>query len=567
MKTTLSLFIFYSISNLFLFSTGSCQNHSNEVEYNFKVIYQDQYYELNPLQKYFTSKQAITITNESQKKVREIFFNIHPDFDIKTISLKNANGKEIAISNWKYCGKEKVFRNYEFPIAKIELKENIKPGAKIELFIEYILDPTGFKETPQDMYEFTISPEACYSIYIGCNLLFGRNMISPYKMTLKYPTGNISCVPGKLITSKKEDDYNIDIYQSVTPNVPTFSIAPYKKISRNNSYITVEYYLYPEEVFSEEMADNTFKTVDLYFKYFGDNGTNIYKFATVGEKGAQNLGGENKGNTMYFSDLATQNFNANNEGKLNYLRLVSHEVYHNWNLFYVYMNGRLGEWFGEGGANFISAWAVEEILGTEAGKNVRLLYNQRFIRGQGYNSPATLEYIQKTGGVEDILFYNYGAFVWEQLRQKIGDEALFGGLGDFYRKYGYKAVTSKQLLDCIQEKTSVDVVKYLDQWIKNNAQIDLTIENVEINTKSMKFETKVDILIDSNNDYEIFTSIGFKTSPSEQLKTIPVYINKESKQTILITSQQKPIFIQIDPDFRVPQINFNGLTWEEANNN
>ncbi len=536
-------------------------NQKNNVEYNFRVVNHDLYFELNPLKKLFKSKQTIVIKNDSPKSVKKIFFTIHPELITTKLTLKGSIDNKAYPVSWESSGLEKVFGNFEFKVIKVETDRFIMPGDEISLYIEYHLNPEAVIDEPKNMYALTISPKASYSIYMGCNPLFGLNMAYPFRMTIKYPAGYYSCVPGNMTSSKKEDEFITDTYVSSTPNIPTFSCAQYKKTVKENKNIKVEYYLYPEEEFKDEMAATTFEVVKLFYDYFGDNGTRVYKFATVGERGSQNLSGENKGDTMYFTSYATKNFNTGPDGRLAYLRLVTHEVYHNWNLFYVSWSGILREWFGEGGANFISAWAVEKILGEEAGKRVRRLYLQRFINEEGYKSSQTLENAQKIGSAENSLIYNGGALVWEQLRMKIGERDLFLGLKDFYKKYGLKNTGYEDFFGCIQARTDINVQEYLDQWIKIVPKIDLLLDEVRTKKNNSVYETKVDLIVNSNRDYEIFTDIGYKTSSNGKIIIKKLKISRAGKITIIIKSKEKPVLIQVDPYFRVPQENIDKDIW------
>ncbi|NIM58466.1 MAG: hypothetical protein GTO16_05920 [Candidatus Aminicenantes bacterium] len=558
-KTFLVLILFLFL--LICFEQPQAGNQKNDAEYNFRVKNHDLYFELNPIKRLFKSSQTIIIKNDSPKSVKELFFTIHPELIITKLTLKGSIDNKANPLSWKSCGLKKAFGSFEFKVINVETHRFIMPGDEISLYIEYQLNAEAVIDEPKNMYALTISPKASYSIYMGCNPLFGLNMAYPFRMTIKYPAGYYSCVPGNMISSKKEDGFITDIYVSSTPNVPTFSCARYKKIVKENENIKVEYYLYPEEEFNDEMAKNTFEVVKLFYDYFGDNGTRVYKFATVGETGSQNLSGENKGDTMYFTSYATKNFNTGADGRMGYLRLVTHEVYHNWNLFYVSWSGILTEWFGEGGANFISAWAVEKLLGEDAGKRIRRLYLQRFINEVGYKSSQPLENAQKIGSPENSLIYNGGALVWEQLRMKIGEQDLFLGLKDFYEKYGSKNTGYKDFLNCIQARTEINVQEYLDQWIKIVPKIDLLIEDVKTKKNNNAYESKVDLIVNSNRDYEIFTDIGYKTSSNGKIITKKLKISRAGKITTTIKSKEKPVFIQVDPYSRVPQENIDNDIW------
>jgi hypothetical protein len=82
---------------------------------------------------------------------------------------------------------------------------------------------------------------------------------------------------------------------------------------------------------------------------------------------------------------------------------------------------------------FISAWAAERVIGAEAGAQSREYFIKQYNKNKGYEAGQPLESVRKTGKAESALMYYFGVIVWEQLRRKIGDNALFAGLREFYR--------------------------------------------------------------------------------------------------------------------------------------
>ena len=539
---------------------------ATNVEYRFKVKHYEQHYEINPESKIFKSKQNIALTNASGSATNKIAFSLHPDLMIDQITVKDVNDREIQIKQTKRIGSRKWMdlNEKKFPIFETQVLETIKPNQKIVFDIHYHLNPEAIKDIPKEnIWALTISPKTSYAIgpYTGNNPIFCRNLIAPFNLSIKYPAGNYSCVPGRLVFSKKEAGYVIDTYKSDLPNIPTFSCAPYKKIERKKDDITVAFYLYPQQKYDEEMIDYTFNVVKLYSYVFGDNGTKSYRFGTVGRINSKRSGGENKGNAIYFPDLVTKNYMETKEGKTYYKFFVNHELFHNWNLFYVRWSGKLYEWFGEGGANFVAAWAYDRIESEEIGALARRHFLEQFIKNKGYRSVKTLEYVNKSGRSERALMYYYGALVWEQLRQKLGDEGFFTALADFFKKYGFRNAKYEDFLECMQAKTTVDVKSYLDQWIKHNAKIKLSINHVQIQQKANAYETAVEIKVNSNKDYELFTSLAYKTSAQAELQKVPVHLTRKGKHTFTLTTEKKPVFIQLDPDFGVPRINLDNCQW------
>jgi hypothetical protein len=538
----------------------------NETQYDFKVKHYDQYYEIDPDINIFKSKQKIVLINVSKTQTDKVVFSIHPNLVIDQILLKDTVDRQIKVKNRKLIGTRKWsdLSENDFSIIEIQLFENINPNQKITFSLDYHLRPEAIADVPKNnICLLTVTPKVSYAIgpFTGNNPIFGRNLAAPFELSIKYPEGNLSCVPGQFISSKKDSGYVIDKYSSKISNIPTFACAPYEKIVRKKGDVAVEFYLYPRQKYTKEMIDYTFKVVDLYFNVFGYNGTSTYRFGTVGKINATHPGGENKGNAIYLTDLVTKNYLESKEGKGYYKYFVNHEIFHNWNLFYVHWSGKLYEWFGEGGANFISAWAAERVIGAEAGAQARKLFIKQYIKNKGYKAGQPLESVRKTGKAERALIYGYGALVWEQLRQKLGDEAFFAGLGNFYKQNGFKDVNYQNLLENLQAHTTVNVESYLNQWIEENAKIKLSVDDVEIQKKNGFYQTDIEISVSSDKNYELFTSIGYKTASQTRLQTVPVHVSTKGNHRFTLNTEQKPVYIQLDPYFKVPRINLDNCEW------
>jgi len=329
--------------------------------------------------------------------------------------------------------------------------------------------------------------------------------------------------------------------------------------------MTFEYYLYPGQPFFDEMASLTAQFIQLYTSVLGDLETDTYRFGTVGAHGSGSPAWENKGNAIYFTDLATRYYGQDAGARAMYAGFVSHELVHNWNLFSLYWSGPLAEWFGEGGANFLGAWANERLLGEEAGVAGRGHFASAYDGAhgyRGYDAKEMLVSVQKAVGPELMLIYYYGALVWEQLRQKLGDEALFDGLGNFFRRYRGQEVTYRDFLQCLQSRTDVRVADYLDQWIHHNARIDLQVGQVNVKERDERCQTEVEILVDADRDYELFTSLGYKTASQDEMVTIDLCLTRRGAHKIAFESDAKPVFVQIDPACRIPQVNLDSNTWK-----
>ncbi|MFX0206423.1 MAG: M1 family aminopeptidase [Candidatus Hodarchaeota archaeon] len=536
-----------------------------EKEKLFQIINYDLFYEIDPENGLFRSKQKITVKNISNKAIKEIEAILYGDLVIDSIIIKDLTTDKILNHKYIITQFEDQFIRYEgfegiqYQFIKIYFEKIIKSNQTFSIYLNIHMAADEInKSDPEYMWSFVVDPLVSYAVepFSGhyLHVLYGEPS-APFDLTIKYPEGNDSCVPGLLKSTKQKNGFILDHYRSKTPIIPAFSVAPYQKFCQNKNGLRVDFYIYPGLSLDKDLLHSLFHIVQLFYEYFGDNRTKIYKFATVGAYDSTIGGAENKGNTIYIdTKFLNEPYMAG---------ICTHEIFHNWNLFYVYFSGDLFEWFAEGGANFITAWAMEKIANVNVGALARRFFINSYIESKGFKTDKTLSNVDKIGGIKEnfALIYYYGALVWEQLRQKIGDNAFFNGLGRFFREYGYKNVTSDELFTCLEKETSVNIKEYLDPWINQVPKIDISITSVDSEETKDNFITKIGLMVESEQNIELITDIGYRTSPEGELFIKPVNFTKKGPQFIKFKSTRKPVFIQIDPLFRVPQINLENCIW------
>lgn len=91
------------------------------------------------------------------------------------------------------------------------------------------------------------------------------------------------------------------------------------------------------------------------------------------------------------------------------------------------------------------------------------------------------------------------------------------------------------------------------------------IRNVTIQHADDCFKVQVDLDIDANRDYQLFTALGYKISLDEDWRLIDMHLIKAGVQSIAFDSHEQPLEIKINPEYRMPQINLDNNTWIDGN--
>lgn len=276
-------------------------------------------------------------------------------------------------------------------------------------------------------------------------------------------------------------------------------------------------------------------------------------------------GGESNGNIVFLADIQPfLQYDDDEQAKDMFAHLIAHEGYHLWNTWGLNWEGILAEWWIEGGANFMASWTKEILFGDELGAINRLRYITGYIEQEAYLHKNNLVSLDDSWFDDWALVYDYGALVWEQLRQKIGDDAMKAGLHDFYETYGNQNVNIYDFIKCMEKYTEVDMAAFLEQWTQHNAMINLILLDVIIQEVAEVYEVEALLEIDSDRDYELFTALGYKTSKSDDWQLIDLHFEESGRYKIIFSSKEKPQEIKIDPEYRVPQINLDDNNWIEG---
>ena len=524
--------------------------------------------------KSFQSHQLISLVSSNAGR-KEITFLISPDLVIDKIEFADAQGHPLAAAGWSFgqpVSYTRLSGTVTLATVIVQFSNAIVPLQALTMQLDYHLKPERFQSgAGTNFYGLFVSAQNQRAIGFdsGAFPVIESNGAAPLKISVTYPDSELCGIPGQLVSNEVTPGFITSTYQSVRPYDPAFSCAIYKKEPNSLNGIGVEFYLTPDQTYSAGMGAAALDYFKLYRQLFGDPGLSTFRFVYVPTE-LEGGGAESKGNTVYLGKQnhvdVFSNFDSDSSVKNKFTALVGHEEFHEWNAYYSSWSGDLAQWWTEGGANFMSAWAGEMLWGEAYGRALRAQYSANYNAQMPYLFPGTLVSPGKilqgdTWKGESTLTYDYGALVWEQLRHKVGDDALKAGLVDFIQQSSLHAGSYANFVGCLQRHTAVDVTAYLEQWITHNARIDLSIKQVSIQPDSSRYSIVALISVTGDKDYELFTALGYKTDTSHDWITIPLHFTGRGNYSVRFSSQERPILFQVDPDYLVPQTIFNNDKW------
>ncbi|MEW5872337.1 MAG: M1 family aminopeptidase [Chloroflexota bacterium] len=532
------------------------------------ILYYDIAIEMDPAQGIFRSQQQISLT-ASLAQGRKLTLFIGGDLVVDTLALEDGAGNDLPIAQWQEVGSTTTDNFWGKSVtSEIEIRttEDIPRQGLLKLNLAYHLPPQAIQDGPAgNIYDLFVSARGSHAggPESGAFPMVSGSLEAPFTMTITHPNTFLCALPGEAVSTAESGGFVKDVYRSEVPYDPSFSCAPYNLMAEDIHGLRLEIFTPQQVDLSPHVLATAAEILSLYREQFGEPSARSFRIVFPDLLDTAS-GGESNGNLIFLANVQPfLKYDQDETARDMFVHLVAHEGYHLWNAWSLTWEGSLAEWWVEGGATFMASWATETLYGPETEAGNRLSYLEAFEEQEAYRYERSLANLDENWFDHWALVYNYGALVWEQLRQKVGTEALLAGLRDFYQSRRNQKTGYADFIASLQKFTQVDVAAYLEQWTRHNARIDLAVREVAIQPVDGGFEVQVELEVNADRDYELFTALGYKTSTGEDWRLIDLHLVKSGQHRIEFESAERPLEIQIDPEYRVPQIDLDDNTWVE----
>lgn len=152
---------------------------------------------------------------------------------------------------------------------------------------------------------------------------------------------------------------------------------------------------------------------------------------------------------------------------------VAHEIAHQWWGNSVTPADWDDLWLSEGFATYFDALFYEHVDGPAALQRRMAEGTKRVLalrRGAVVDPGITDPRAKLTG-----IVYRKGAWVLHMLRHRLGDDAFFDGLQDFYRRYAGRNATTEDLRRVLEEHSGESLGDFFHQWLRRHEVPDLRV--------------------------------------------------------------------------------------------
>ncbi len=532
------------------------------------IVYYDISIEMDPAQRIFRSQQRISITG-SLAEGRKLSIFLGDDLLVDTLTLEDDAGNTLPITQWQEVDSYTTDNWWGKSVtSEIEIlaAEKLPRDSNLVVNLAYHLPPEAIQDgLAGNIYNLFISTQGSHAggPESGAFPMVSGRLEAPFTMSITHPVALQCALPGEAVSREETEGFVKDTYRSEIPYDPSFSCAPYNIMSKEIQGMIIEIFA-PEPInLSSQMIDTAAEILSLYREKFGEPSAQSFRIVFLNLLDNAS-GGESNGNLIFLSSIQPfLNYDEDATARDTFAHLIAHEGYHLWNTWSLTWEGGLDEWWVEGGANFMASWVKETLYGAEAGASSRLSYLEAYDEQEVNDCKGCLANLDDSCSSNWILIYDYGALVWEQLRQMVGSEALIAGLRDFYESQHNQKTGYDDFITSMQKFTEMDVAAYLEQWTQHNARINLAIGDVAIQPVNEGYKVQVKLEIDADQDYELAIALGYKPSADEDWRLIDLHLVKGEQNLIQFKSDDRPLEIQIDPEYRVPQIGLDDNAWIE----
>lgn len=189
-------------------------------------------------------------------------------------------------------------------------------------------------------------------------------------------------------------------------------------------------------------------------------------------------GMENAGNIFYDENAI--------KGDQSMEALIAHEIAHQW-----FGNSASEQdwqhiWLSEGFATYFTDLYWEHTYGTKAmADRMKVERNTVLKFGKAYHHPVVDTKYEKLKDLLNPHSYQKGAWILHMLRNKLGDEAFFNGVRNYYEKYKLSNATTDQFKKEMEAASGEDLTQFFNQWLYNSGNPELLFIQGELSEKDV----------------------------------------------------------------------------------
>jgi aminopeptidase N len=475
--------------------------------------------------------------------------------DIKTIGILE-NGKVIPLRyhyedslslaiqlNRIYTEKEHYTLFIDYTAKPNELHD--KPGFKLDGKGLYFVNPLG-KEPGKPTQIWTQGEAESSSCWFPTIDKPDQKTTEQVSMTV--PAKYTTLSNGLLISQKNNaDGTRTDTWKQSLPHCPyLFMMAIgdfkiYKDKWRNKE---VSYYLEPAYApYAKQIFGQTPEMIEFYSKALGvDFPWEKYSQVVVRDYPLGAM--ENSSATLHGEYVQKSPWDLIDDPNGSGGTTIAHELFHQWFGDLVTCESWSNETLNESFAVFGEKYWNEKKYGKDDGDAKRYEELQAYLNnGTAYKQALTPFVYTDEEGINGANIYDKGGLVLIMLRNYLGDDAFFKGLGLYLKSRGFKNGEVHDLRLAMEEISGKDLNWFFNQWYygAGHPVLDITYQWNEANHQQKVF-------ISQKQDGQTFrVSIAVDLYAGGKVTRKQVWLTQKN-DTLIFNNPVKPDLVNIDAD-------------------
>jgi len=453
-------------------------------------------------------------------------------------SIRDGGGHEVRFSR-------------EADAISIPQQHLLRVGERRTLAIE--LAGTFFNESREQGYsQVSIAPAGSFASWVTewYPMVQGSGSKSPGRITFDVPKGVTVASSGRLTETRTTKDRSVQIFSVDRPLNFSFAAARYFHREQTVGKVHLGIYLLRGgDAKAELYLREATRILNIEQSLYGPYPFDGYAVVEIPSDVTGGLGGSSEQGMNLFpvGVLPETDFP---------LLLVAHEMGHSWWGNLVGSGG--GPIVDEGLAQMSAVLCLLEFRGEPAMRNFlrngvpgysqsAAQYFQRFAGpgGKDYPLSATAQGADAAAAMHDIADTK-GMFVYEMLREQIGNAAFVGGLRSVVEHFAGKNASLADLRAAWERNSGQDLSQFWTQWMDRTGAPDLTLEWT-VRSEGQGFVVSGDIS-QQGTPYDVPAVVALASRGRTELKTVPV---SGPSTRFSFTTEQKPRWVVLDPRYKI----------------
>ncbi len=233
-----------------------------------------------------------------------------------------------------------------------------------------------------------------------------------------------------------------------------------------------------------------------------------------------------------------------------------HELLHNYWGNSVYVDSKTGNWC-EG----LTAYLADHLIAEQRGlaDDYRRATLQKYT---DYVTPANdfplNKFRSRFSGPSEAIGYGKTSFIWNMLREDVGDELFIRAFQKFYRENKYRSASFSDIRTSFESTTGKDLKPFFEQWVDRTGAPELELANVTVKNDSLGYHLTFSLKqIQKDDLFSLTVPVAISFAKKAEIKRVSF---NQREQSYEFTFAENPVKVQVDPQFNLfRKLHFNEI--------